>query len=87
MCGIWDVQTHTYLRNNLYDEILLATIVIFISHWQVLLMDLVPDDKAAGLQTPVWTEYKQIINAAEEREVSEHSNRLMVLQSLSSVYI
>lgn len=33
-------------------------------------MDLVPDDKTAGLQTPVWAEYKQIINAAEEREVN-----------------
>ena len=39
-------------------------------HWQVLLMDLVPDDKTAGLKTPVWAEYKQIVNAAEEREVS-----------------
>ena len=36
---------------------------------QVLLMDLVPDDKARGLTTPIWEEYKKIVNNAEEREV------------------
>lgn len=33
-------------------------------------MDLVPEDKKRGLKTPVWDEYKAIINAAEGREVS-----------------
>ena len=28
----------------------------------VMLMDLVPEDKAKGLQTPVWEEYKRIVN-------------------------
>ena len=32
-------------------------------------MDLVPSDKARGLQTPVWAEYKKIVNAAEGKEV------------------
>lgn len=27
-----------------------------------MLMELVPDDKAKGLKTPVWDEYKKIIN-------------------------
>ena len=34
-----------------------------------MLMDLVPDDKARGLKTPVWDEYKRIINQAEGKEV------------------
>ena len=33
-------------------------------------MDLVPDDKKNGLRTPVWDEYKAIINEAEGREVT-----------------
>ena len=32
-------------------------------------MDLVPNDKAKGLKTPVWDEYKKIINAEEGIEV------------------
>ena len=28
-----------------------------------------PDDKARGLKTPVWDEYKKIINDAEGKEV------------------
>ena len=28
----------------------------------VMLMDLVPEDKAKGLQTPVWEQYKRIVN-------------------------
>ena len=36
---------------------------------QVLLMDLVPDDKVRGLKTPVWDEYKKIINDAEGKQV------------------
>ena len=35
----------------------------------VLLMDLVPDDKARGLKTPVWDEYKKIINDAEGKQI------------------
>ena len=48
-------------------------------------MDLVPDDKTAGLQTPVWTEYKQIINAAEEREVGTIYNLFFTREGLSLV--
>lgn len=33
-------------------------------------MALVPSDKAAGLDTPIWAQYKDIINAAEGKEVS-----------------
>ena len=32
-------------------------------------MDLVPNDKARGLKTPVWDEYKIIINKAEGKSV------------------
>lgn len=32
-------------------------------------MDLVPNDKQRGLKTPVWEEYKAIINAAEGKVV------------------
>ena len=32
-------------------------------------MDLVPDDKKKGLKTPVWDEYKAIINESENRQV------------------
>lgn len=32
-------------------------------------MDLVPDDKKRGLETPVWEEYKTIINEAEGKVV------------------
>ncbi|CAI8002520.1 Fucose mutarotase [Geodia barretti] len=35
----------------------------------VMLMDLVPDDKKRGLKTPVWDEYKSIINRAEGKVV------------------
>lgn len=36
---------------------------------QVMLMDLVPDDKKRGLKTPVWDEYKTIVNGAEGKVV------------------
>jgi len=32
-------------------------------------MALVPSDKEKGLKTPVWDEYKSIVNHAEGREV------------------
>ena len=32
-------------------------------------MELVPSDKAAGLKTPVWDEYRDIVNKAEGKEV------------------
>lgn len=32
-------------------------------------MEVVPDDKAKGLQTPIWEEYKKIVNDAEKKEV------------------
>jgi len=32
-------------------------------------MDLVPNDKAKGLKTPVWDEYKKLLNDAEGKEV------------------
>ena len=31
-----------------------------------MLMDLVPDDKAKGLKTPVWDEYRKILNQASD---------------------
>lgn len=46
---------------------------------QVALMDLVPNDKERGLKTPVWDEYKLIVNRAEGHEViwgtGEHGYR------------
>ena len=36
---------------------------------QAALMDLVPGDKAKGLKTPVWDEYRKIIKEAEGKEV------------------
>lgn len=35
----------------------------------VMLMDLVPDDKAKGLKTPVWDEYKKIVNEVVRPQV------------------
>ena len=32
-------------------------------------MEMVPDDKAKGLETPIWEEYKKIVNDAEKKEV------------------
>lgn len=32
-------------------------------------MEMVPDDKAKGMQTPIWEEYKKIVNDAEKKEV------------------
>lgn len=32
-------------------------------------MEMVPDDKAKGLKTPVWDEYKKIVNEAENKQV------------------
>lgn len=32
-------------------------------------MDLVPDDKKRGLKTPVWDDYKAIVNGAEGKVV------------------
>lgn len=32
-------------------------------------MEVVPDDKAKGLKTPVWDEYKKIVNDSEKCEV------------------
>ena len=37
---------------------------------QVALMDLVPADKERGLETPVWDEYKKLVNSAEGKEAS-----------------
>ena len=34
-------------------------------------MDRVPDDKKRGLKTPVWDEYKAIVNKAEGKEVGQ----------------
>ena len=32
-------------------------------------MDLVPDDKSRGLKTPIWGEYKKLMNDSEGKEV------------------
>lgn len=32
-------------------------------------MEMVPDDKAKGMKTPIWEEYKKIVNDAEKQEV------------------
>ena len=32
-------------------------------------MEMVPDDKAKGMKTPIWDEYKKIVNDAEKKEV------------------
>ena len=32
-------------------------------------MEMVPDDKAKGMKTPIWEEYKKIVNDAEKKEV------------------
>ncbi len=39
-------------------------------------MELVPSDKAAGLKTPVWDEYRDIVNKAEGKEVRFFRNRI-----------
>lgn len=36
---------------------------------QVALMDKVPEDKAKGLQTPIWTEYQVIVDNMEGTQV------------------
>lgn len=36
---------------------------------QAMLMDLVPDDKARGLKTPIWDNYKKLMNDSEGKEV------------------
>jgi len=51
---------------------------------QVLLMDLVPEDKARGLKTPVWDEYKRIINEAEGKQVGQLS---FLLQFTTLLYV
>ena len=35
----------------------------------VALMDPVPSDKARGLTTPIWNEYKKIVNESEQQEI------------------
>lgn len=37
---------------------------VIVSYSIVMLMDLVPGDKEKGLKTPVWDNYKAIINKA-----------------------
>ena len=51
---------------------------------QVLLMDLVPEDKVRGLKTPVWDEYKRIINEAEGKQVGQLS---FLLQFTTLLYV
>ncbi|XP_065053252.1 fucose mutarotase-like [Rhopilema esculentum] len=36
----------------------------------VALMDPVPNDKAAGLKTPIWDEYKKIVNESEGKTIN-----------------
>ena len=36
----------------------------------VALMDPVPKDKAAGLKTPIWDEYKKIVNESEGKTIN-----------------
>ena len=35
----------------------------------VALMDPVPNDKAKGLKTPIWDDYKKIVNESEGKEI------------------
>lgn len=44
----------------------MCTIVII----QAMLMDLVPSDKSKGLKTPIWDDYKKLMNDSEGTEVS-----------------
>ena len=37
-------------------------------------MDLVPDDKTRGLKTPVWDEYKKIVNESEGKQVGHSAS-------------
>ncbi|XP_045191075.1 fucose mutarotase-like isoform X2 [Mercenaria mercenaria] len=41
----------------------------YVSH-PVCLMDKVPEDKAKGLQTPIWTEYQVIIDNKENTQIN-----------------
>lgn len=59
--------------NNYYRVVLCVHHLTHRRLVQVMLMDLVPEDKLGGLETPVWGEYKAIINEAEGREVSSRS--------------
>lgn len=40
---------------------------------QVFLMQVVQGDQDKGLKTPIWDDYKKIVNDAEKREVREYS--------------
>ena len=37
-------------------------------------MEMVPDDKARGLKTPIWDDYKKLMNDSEGKEVSSCVN-------------
>lgn len=52
---------------------------------QVALMDLVPSDKERGLKTPVWDEYKMIVNRAEGHEVSIGEHGYQDMQGLHDI--
>lgn len=41
----------------------------YVSH-PVCLMDKVPEDRAKGLQTPIWTEYQVIVDKAENSQIN-----------------
>lgn len=36
-------------------------------------MQVVPGDQAKGLKTPIWDEYKKVVNDAEKKQVREYS--------------
>ena len=53
----------------------------------VALMDLVPSDKERGLKTPVWDEYKMIVNRAEGHEVHvEQVERFMFYERAKKAF-
>ena len=40
--------------------------------FQVAIMDKVPEDKAKGLPTPIWTKYQVICDTASDTQVNNH---------------
>lgn len=36
----------------------------------VMLMDPTPEDKERGIKTPIWDQYKELVNQSESRDVS-----------------
>ena len=50
-------------------------------------MDKVPEDKAKGLPTPIWTKYQIILDTAAEKQVCLNRNSLEGIHSYGVDYV